>query len=61
VARDAEDEPCAVPELQRGGAGAGIQHPELGDLTIWGYVETLAGHDLHHLRQLQWLLGKESA
>jgi hypothetical protein len=33
-----------------------FQHPELGDLTIWGYVETLAGHDLHHLKQLQGLL-----
>ena len=30
-----------------------FHHPELGDLTIWGYVETLAGHDLHHLKQVQ--------
>ena len=33
-----------------------FHHPELGDLTIWGYVETLAGHDLHHLKQVQALL-----
>jgi hypothetical protein len=30
-----------------------FHHPELGDLTVWDYVETLAGHDLHHLKQLQ--------
>jgi hypothetical protein len=38
-----------------------FHHPELGDLTVWGYVETLAGHDLHHLRQLQSLMGGTKA
>jgi uncharacterized damage-inducible protein DinB len=34
-----------------------FHHPERGDLTIWDYVETLAGHDVHHLVQLQALVG----
>jgi hypothetical protein len=34
-----------------------FRHPERGDLTIWDYVETLAGHDLHHLPQLRAVVG----
>jgi hypothetical protein len=28
-------------------------HPELGEISIDWILQTLAGHDLHHLRQLQ--------
>ncbi|GGG98242.1 DinB family protein [Silvibacterium dinghuense] len=28
-------------------------HPERGPLTFWTIVETMAGHDLNHLQQLQ--------
>jgi uncharacterized damage-inducible protein DinB len=28
-------------------------HPERGTMTFWTIVETLAGHDLHHLQQLE--------
>jgi hypothetical protein len=27
-------------------------HPERGDMTLWKIVETMAGHDLNHLRQI---------
>jgi DinB family protein len=28
-------------------------HPEYGQLTVWWVVNQLAGHDLHHLKQLE--------
>ncbi|HEY4358923.1 MAG TPA: DinB family protein [Acidobacteriaceae bacterium] len=28
------------------------RHPERGELTLWTTVETIAGHDLHHLKAL---------
>jgi uncharacterized damage-inducible protein DinB len=28
-------------------------HPERGDLKLWTIVETMAGHDLHHLAKLE--------
>jgi uncharacterized damage-inducible protein DinB len=30
-------------------------HPERGTMTLWTIVETMAGHDIHHLEQLQRL------
>ena len=30
-------------------------HPERGTMTFWTIVETMAGHDLNHLQQLQRL------
>jgi len=30
-----------------------VTHPERGDMTLQTIVETMAGHDLHHIRQLQ--------
>jgi hypothetical protein len=30
-----------------------IPHPELGEISIDWILQTLAGHDLHHLRHLQ--------
>jgi hypothetical protein len=35
-----------------------FHHPERGDLTVWDYVETLAGHDLHHLAQVRAVVAK---
>jgi len=29
-----------------------VVHPERGEMTLWGIVETMAGHDLHHLQKL---------
>jgi len=28
-------------------------HPERGDMTLWTIVETMAGHDRHHLAKLE--------
>jgi hypothetical protein len=30
-------------------------HPERGTMTFWTIVETMAGHDLNHLGQLERL------
>jgi hypothetical protein len=34
-----------------------IPHPELGEISIDWILQTLAGHDLHHLRHLQAIAG----
>jgi uncharacterized damage-inducible protein DinB len=33
-----------------------VTHPERGTMTVWTIVETMAGHDLHHLAPLEKLL-----
>ncbi len=33
-----------------------LSHPERGDMTLQTVVETMAGHDLNHLRQIDSLL-----
>ena len=30
-----------------------VVHPERGEMTLWTIVETIAGHDLHHLAGLE--------
>ena len=30
-----------------------VTHPERGTMTVWTIVETMAGHDLHHLSALE--------
>ena len=32
---------------------AQVTHPERGTMTVWTVVETMAGHDLHHLERLE--------
>jgi hypothetical protein len=39
-----------IPSEQR---SRPISHPELGEISIDWILQTLAGHDLHHLRHLQ--------
>ncbi len=34
-----------------------VTHPERGTMTVWTIVETMAGHDLHHLERLPNLVG----
>jgi uncharacterized damage-inducible protein DinB len=34
-----------------------VTHPERGTMTVWTIVETMAGHDLHHLTALEKLAG----
>lgn len=33
-----------------------VTHPERGAMTTWTIVETMAGHDLHHIEGLETLL-----
>ncbi|QHN02040.1 hypothetical protein FTO74_00575 [Granulicella sp. WH15] len=37
-----------------------VTHPERGTITFQTIVETIAGHDLNHLPQLQRLVGEQS-
>jgi uncharacterized damage-inducible protein DinB len=30
-----------------------VSHPERGTMTLWTIVETMAGHDLNHLQQIE--------
>jgi len=32
-----------------------VTHPERGTMTFWTIVETMAGHDLNHLQQIERL------
>lgn len=34
-----------------------VTHPERGQMTFWTIVETMAGHDLNHLQQLEAIAG----
>lgn len=34
-----------------------VTHPERGTMTVWTIVETIAGHDLHHLKAIEKLTG----
>ena len=36
-----------------------ITHPERGTMTVWTIVETMAGHDLHHLSGLEKMLASQ--
>ena len=35
-------------------------HPERGTMTLWTIVETMAGHDINHLQQLERLTTNQS-
>jgi uncharacterized damage-inducible protein DinB len=35
----------------------GVTHPERGTMTVWTIIETMGGHDLHHLAQMEKLAG----
>ena len=36
-------------------------HPERGTMTLWTIVETMAGHDINHLRQIERIVASEGA
>jgi hypothetical protein len=35
-----------------------VTHPERGPMTFWTIVETMGGHDINHLRQLETIVKK---
>jgi uncharacterized damage-inducible protein DinB len=41
---------CGLSEADKQMEG---MHPERGDMALWTIVETIAGHDLHHLKALE--------
>ena len=41
-------------------AGRTVIHPERGTMTFQTIVETMAGHDLNHIQQLQRIAGRNS-
>jgi hypothetical protein len=41
--------------------GRGVNHPERGDMTLRTIVETMGGHDLNHLQQLESVAGKTAS
>jgi DinB superfamily len=36
-------------------------HPERGTMTLWTIVETMAGHDINHLQQIERLVANPTA
>jgi hypothetical protein len=42
--------------LKPGDFNKSLNHPERGDMTLQVVVETMAGHDLNHLRQVEAIL-----
>lgn len=40
--------------------GRPVHHPERGDITLQTILETIAGHDLHHIKLLEGLARKEN-
>jgi hypothetical protein len=43
---------ATVPESEHGKV---VTHPERGTMTFRGLLETMAGHDLNHLAQLEMI------
>lgn len=43
--------------LKPGDFAKTLNHPERGDMTLQTVVETMAGHDVNHLRQIAAILG----
>ena len=38
-----------------------VSHPERGTMTFWTIVETMAGHDINHLKQVEYLASKQTS
>jgi hypothetical protein len=36
--------------------GRTFTHPEYGTITVWWVAQQLAGHDIHHLKQIESLI-----
>jgi hypothetical protein len=45
-----------IKGLKPGDFNKPLNHPERGDMTLQVVVETMAGHDLNHLRQVEAIL-----
>lgn len=45
-----------IAGLEPGAFAKTLNHPERGEMTLRVVVETMAGHDLNHLRQIEAIL-----
>ena len=50
-----------VRSLNAADFGKSVNHPERGDMTFGTIVETIAGHDLNHLVQIETIAGRGAA
>jgi hypothetical protein len=50
-----------IRSLSPGQMSRPLRHPERGEMTVRTLVETAAGHDLNHLRQIEALASRLSA
>ena len=48
-----------LSNLPAGAAGRTVTHPERGTMTFQTIVETMAGHDLNHIAQLERIAGRQ--
>ena len=37
-----------------------LNHPERGEMTFQVLIETMAGHDLNHIRQIESIAGRSA-
>jgi len=42
-----------IAKLSEADKALKVTHPERGEMTLWTIVETMAGHDLNHLAQVE--------
>jgi len=47
-----------IRSLVPGALSKPLTHPERGDMTFQVLIETMAGHDLNHLRQMEAIAGR---
>ena len=47
-----------IERLPQGALGKKLKHPERGELTLQMQIETMAGHDLNHIKQIEAIAAK---
>lgn len=50
-----------MTKLPKNAMSKKVSHPERGEMTLQTIVETMGGHDINHLMQLEEIAGKETA
>jgi hypothetical protein len=50
-----------ISKLPKSALSKKVKHPERGEMTLQTVIETMGGHDLNHLKQLEEIAGKRAA
>jgi hypothetical protein len=50
-----------VKKLPKDALSKKVSHPERGEMTLQTIIETMGGHDLNHVKQLEEIAGKRAA